>query len=172
MKVIFLDVDGVLNSTKTSVANGGYPFELNEFEAFDMHNIKLLQRFCDSSGVVIVFSSAWRLSNTASEVSKVWELPVIDVTPNIWGQPRGVEIKQWLEENPKVTHYAILDDTDDMLEEQQGNFVLTDPDDGLKWKDFLRMCSILDESPLQGKARDRNWKTKTKAKADNGESWM
>ena len=60
MKVLFLDIDGVLNSTRTAVANGGYPHELHHREAFDWTSIKLLQRLCDSAGVLVVLSSAWR----------------------------------------------------------------------------------------------------------------
>ena len=44
MKVLFLDIDGVLNSTKTCVAFGGYPMELHHIEAFDKAAIRLIQR--------------------------------------------------------------------------------------------------------------------------------
>ncbi len=159
MKVLFLDIDGVLNSTRTNIANGGYPMELHHTAAFDWTSIKLIQRLCDTGGIQVVLSSAWRLWNTPAEVSKAFGLPIIDRTGGGAGGLRGDEIQAWLDEHPEVTHYAILDDTPDMLESQQGNFVHTSPQDGLLWADFSRLCGLLDVSPFDGAARDRNWLT-------------
>jgi len=166
MKVIFLDVDGVLNSLKTCIANGGYPFELTEYAAFDQNAIKLLQRFCDSSGVQVVMSSAWRMYNSVEDFREHLGLPVIDLTPmNLMGQYRfrGYEIEEWLETHKDlgITHYCILDDNSDMTPDQiENHFVQTDENEGFLWKDYLKMCKILDESPLQGEARNRNWRTR------------
>ena len=45
---------------------------------------------------------------------------------------RGAEIREWLRKNDKrVSHYAILDDMDNMLPEQQDHFVWIDPDIGI-----------------------------------------
>lgn len=157
MKVLFLDVDGVLNSTRTNVANGAYPMELAHREAFDWTTIKLLQRMCDAGGIEVVLSSAWRQWNTAAEVGAAFGLPVVDVTP-VLGGPRGGEIQQWLDAHPEVTHYAIVDDDPDMLETQMSNFVKTDPLDGLRWADFARLCDMLGVSPFDGQARNRAWR--------------
>lgn len=160
MKVIFLDIDGVLNSTKTSTAVGGYPHELHHKYAFDWMAIKLLRRLADSSGVQFVLSSAWRLYFPFEEVAQAFELPIIDATPaaSSDGTERGYEIRDWLNAHPEVTNYVILDDYADMLEEQMSNFVKTDPHEGLGWNDFSRVCMILGESPFAGEVRDRDWR--------------
>ena len=160
MKVIFLDIDGVLNSTKTSQAMGGYPQELYEREAFDWMAIRLLQRLADSSGVQFVLSSAWRLYFSFEDVAKAFDLPIIGATPSSSadGTERGYEIRDWLTVHPEVDAYVILDDDPDMLEEQMSNFVKTDTNEGMSWKDFSQVCSILGESPFAGEVRDRNWR--------------
>ncbi|MDH0863237.1 HAD domain-containing protein [Mitsuaria sp. GD03876] len=92
MRVPFLDIDGVLNSSKTAVAFGGYPLELTHIGAFDRVAIRLLHRFCDSARVQVVLSSAWRLHHPFADVGKALGLPIIDATPWLCGQPRGFEI--------------------------------------------------------------------------------
>ena len=156
MRVLFLDIDGVLNSTKTCVAFGGYPMELQHIEAFDKAAIKLIQRLCDSSGVQIVLSSAWRLTHHFGDVAKALALPIIDRTPNLLG-PRGNEIKAWLDKHVEVTHYAIVDDDADMLDYQMPFFVQTSHFEGLTWADYCKLCAIFGEPPYAGEVRDRNW---------------
>ena len=60
MKVIFLDVDGVLNS-----AQDGYSIRLKT----DSH-LKLLQYIVKETGAKIVLSSSWRIG-LAKEVSRI-----------------------------------------------------------------------------------------------------
>jgi hypothetical protein len=160
VKVLFLDIDGVLNSTKTCVAFGGYPLRLEELGAFDHVAIRLLQRLCDSAGVVICLSSAWRLDNDFKDVGAAFGLPIIDRTPSSLG-PRGREIQQWLDAHPEVEQYAIIDDDGDMLPEQMPRFVHTDGHEGMTWADFTKLCSLFGESAYAGSPRHRNWKTKS-----------
>lgn len=161
MKVLFLDIDGVLNSTKTCVATGGYPMELHHRSGFDWMAIKLLQRLCDSSGLQIVLSSAWRLHHHYDEVAGAFDLPIIGATlsssPD--GHQRGFEIRDWLARHPEVTAYAIIDDDPDMLEEQTPYFVHTSGYEGMTWANFTQLCNILGENPMAGEVRDRNWKS-------------
>jgi hypothetical protein len=157
MKVLFLDIDGVLNSTRTCVAFGGYPHDFREMGAFDRVAIKLLQRMCDSTGVQVVLSSAWRILHTVKEVRDALELPIIDATPNL-GTKRGEEIAAWLKEHPEVETYAIVDDDSDMLPEQQDHFVHTSGHEGLTWDAFTKLCEKLGASPYEGEPRNRNWR--------------
>lgn len=157
MRVLFLDIDGVLNSTRTSVAHGGYPHELTHTEAFDWVAIKLLQRLCDSSGIQVVLSSAWRLTHDYKDVAKAFDLPIIDSTPSLLGC-RGDEIQHWLDNHVEVTNYAILDDDPDMLESQWTHFIHTRGAEGMTWADFSRLCQIFGESPFSGEVRQRNWR--------------
>lgn len=156
MRVIFLDIDGVLNSTKTCVAFGGYPLELHHIDAFDQVAIRLLRRLCDSSGIQIVLSSTWRKTDHWADVGKALGLPIIGDTPVMLGV-RGEEIAAWLALHPEVKAYAIIDDDSDMLPEQMARFVKTDVNEGMTWADFQRLCALFGEPPYAGEVRERNW---------------
>lgn len=158
MKILFLDIDGVLNSVRTAVAFGGYPMELHHLAAFDAAAIRLIQRLCDSAGVQVVLSSAWRKSHTAAEVGKALGLPIIDSTPCHTDGRRGGEIKAWLDAHPEVKAYAIIDDDSDMLGEQLPFFVHTNGEEGMTWADFRKLCSLFGESAYAGSPRNRNWR--------------
>lgn len=57
---------------------------------------------------------------------------------------KGNEIKEWLTRYGKqVSHYAIIDDTDDMLSEQQTHFVQTNPCIGITKADAEKVIEIL-----------------------------
>lgn len=157
-RILFLDIDGVLNSVKTSVAFGRWPHDITpkELSLFDTAAIALLQRLCDSAGIQIVLSSAWRLSHDFKAVGEAFGLPIIDRTPALPG-PRGEEIAAWLAAHPEVTDYAIVDDDPDMLPGQLHRFVHTDGYEGLTWGAFKRLCGLFGENPYAGEARPRNW---------------
>jgi len=161
MKVLFLDIDGVLNSVRTCVAFGGYPMKLEHIAAFDLVAIRLLHRLCDSAGVVVVLSSAWRLSHPFKEVGDALGLPIIDRTPSLPG-PRGAEIAAWLAEHPEVETWAIVDDDADMLDGQLPRFVHTNGEDGMAWKDYAKLCEIFGANPYEGEPRARHWRNGAK----------
>lgn len=128
MKVIFLDIDGVLN-----VITQGH----DEFGGiFHKHFEDNLRFIIDETQAKIVLSSSWRL-NGLDEVQRMWKgrnLPgeLIDVTPNLTygvdfrtSTPRGKEIQMYLDNNPDVESFVIIDDDNDMLESQMPFFVRT-----------------------------------------------
>jgi hypothetical protein len=143
MKVLFLDIDGVLNSRRSCVANYGYPhdFSQSNMRMFDVVALGLIQRLCQLHLIKVVISSSWRNHHPWQEIGKGLDLPVIDSTPRLVG-PRGKEIAAWLEAHPEVETYAILDDDPDMLPDQQGCFVHTNGMEGLLFRDFLKLCAI------------------------------
>jgi hypothetical protein len=156
MKVIFLDIDGVLNSFRTCIATGNYPHGLDKgLKHFDWIAIRLLQRLSDSTGVVFVLSSSWRILHDYKDVGKALDLPIIDATKRLDG-PRGAEIAEWLSRHPEVELYAILDDDSDMLDGQLACFVQTSAYEGLSWANYCRLCSILGASEFEGEARGRD----------------
>jgi len=156
VKVLFLDIDGVLDSVRSAIAFGGYPTGLEDIGAFDPIAIRLLQRLCDASGAQVVLSSAWRTFVDFRAVGAAFGLPVIDQTPLLLGQ-RGDEIHAWLCEHPQVEQYAIVDDNDDMLPGQMSRFVQTCGFDGLRWGDYVRLCELFGVDPEAGEPRDRHW---------------
>lgn len=160
-RVLFLDIDGVLNSRRTHHALGQYPMELEHLAGMsDPVALRMLQRLCDSAGVSVVLSSAWRKIYAFEDVGKALGLPIIDATCD-WCRKgltqRGEEIQEWLDRHPDVEHWAIVDDGNDMLPSQQSRFVRTSEREGLTFGAFLRICSLLQASPGEGEPRVRNW---------------
>lgn len=133
MKVLFLDFDGVLNNAgsflyehnrrkrdeKRSKQPGekGIPGQVNE--TFCNVNAANLQMVLDKyKDLKIVISSTWRTMFTLEwlkaklEEYHIDSTNVIDKTPDRKDGERGLEIKQWLDQHPEVTHYIIVDDND------------------------------------------------------------
>ena len=129
MKIIFLDIDGVLNV----IPDGRDIFG----PIFDKNFTTNLENIIISTGAKIVISSSWRFDGI-EKIKSMWKfrnLPgeVIDITPDCtqlnfeyFDQvERGHEIQDWLNRNPQVKKYVILDDDNDMLRSQISNFVRT-----------------------------------------------
>lgn len=121
--ILFLDVDGVLNSLKTG---GRY--------ALKKKCLRRLQEIVEKTGCEIVLSSTWRKDEYALKrlrrVLKYRNIEIMDITPILY-KPRGYEIEHWMIVNSYDGVYAILDDDSDMLEEQLPNFFQTDPEFGI-----------------------------------------
>ena len=131
-KVLFLDIDGVLNPKwwyrkKHVDIYGG---------AFDPKAVANLAQIIEKTGAEIVISSSWKELGL-SKLRNMWKerkLPgkIVDVTPDYMTDEmllnadlndtdidhlyiRGSEIKGWLKmHGADVSHYVIIDDMDDM----------------------------------------------------------
>lgn len=143
MRVLFLDIDGVLNSTASCIAFNGYPhdFTPSGLNKFDHVAIALIRKLCKVGNVKVVLSSTWRLEFTPEQTSDGLGIPCIDRTKSLPGT-RGVEINEWLSRHPEVEVYAIVDDNSDMLPEQMERFVQTHMDDGLTLREFRKLCAL------------------------------
>ena len=164
-KILFLDIDGVLNTERQHdhCVEAGEAYVDNFGYAYDPVAVANLKRIVDETEVDIVISSSWKFWGL-STMQKLWasrELPgkVVDVTPNhvsdelllsvdlsIMDMPagKGSEIKEWLDtKGNQVINYAILDDVPDMLPEQQSHFVQTDPRVGITKDDAEKIIEIL-----------------------------
>jgi hypothetical protein len=144
-KVLFLDIDGVLNSRRSVIATGAFPhcFDDNNKKRFDWIAVGLIRELCEKEGASIVLSSSWRHGrNAVHECANGLDLPIFDKTPDLPGV-RGEEIQDWLNRHPEVIHYAIVDDNSDMLESQADHFVQTSEEDGLLFGDFVALGRIL-----------------------------
>lgn len=133
IKVIFLDIDGVLN-----VISQGH----DEFgPKFHQHFMDNLRWIVEETDAKIVISSSWRYAGIEA-MKGMWNKrglagEIIDVTPDCAklvergtfkyydAVERGHEIQQWIDEHPGIDSYVILDDDNDMLESQRENFVRT-----------------------------------------------
>ena len=166
MKLIFLDVDGVLNSERNVAAHKRYPHPfVPGAEGFNSHMdeldplaINMVKRLCDETGASIIISSSWRLIIPRPQVwiAKLheyfkWEdAPIIGITPTSSSGFRGGEINafigRWNDEHPedKVEEFVILDDSSDFFPDQP--LVRTDPTNGFLFYDFVRALHVLDRS--------------------------
>lgn len=151
MKVIFLDIDGVLNSSRSCAAFGGFPFPGRKRERdwgkFDEVAIGLLRRIVKQTGASCVLSSSWRLGMSEGEMLDLANrlgVPLIGRTrSNAGREPRGAQIQDWLDEHQDVQCYVIVDDDSDVLEEQQEFFVKVQFADGLSFHNHLDATRIL-----------------------------
>lgn len=152
MKILFLDIDGVVNSRRTALAFGGYPHDFSPagMARFDPVAIAMVRRLCRETKTSIVLSSTWRLHFTVAEVAAGLDLPVIDHTPNSPAgyDGRGHEIAAWLAAHPEVDSYAIVDDQAVMLPEQAAHFGQTDEACGLSLDDYDRLYMILTDTDM------------------------
>jgi hypothetical protein len=148
MKILFLDIDGVLNSYRSCFATGNFPHKPSELEHFDMIAVGLIRKVCEETNTKIVLSSTWRMNKNWVELKDTLNLPIIDRTPvhysSIRDGQRGEEVREWLTQHPEVKQYAIVDDGNDFLLEQQPYFVKTDFAEGLSYKNYLQLKEILD----------------------------
>lgn len=128
MKVIFLDIDGVITSVRTSWYN------------FDIHALHFLRWICNTADVKIVISSTWRYQYTKAFWTTIFQDTLHDDfrTPHIVSTDRrGGEINAWLKKHKEVKRYLILDDDSDMLKSQIKSFRKTRSMDGLMSDDMM-----------------------------------
>ena len=145
--VIFLDIDGVLNSQRSCAALGGFPYPLSpqNWHLFDPVAVGLLRRVVQKTGAVCVLSSSWRgLLDDLEPLASTIGVPIIDKTRSTVGRERrGDQIRDWLGANPEVAVWAILDDDRDMLDDQKDRFIHVGFRDGLSYQDHLDLILLL-----------------------------
>lgn len=117
-KIIFLDIDGVLNSMdyfeQTKDCKG--------YTEINPEKVKLLKEIVDRTGAQIVLSSTWRdlaqrenepehpMYTYLTDTLKEYGMEIADHTPYI-GQDRSKEIKAWLDnQQDKDVRFVSLDD--------------------------------------------------------------
>lgn len=137
MKVMFLDIDGVLNSqewyTERMEKEMSYDYPKDEFSP---ELVSKLNGLIKETKAKIVISSTWRISRSLSELKDLFRFvgvqgEVIGKTSSNqfrgkYGQcVRGKEIKEWIDEQREEVKYIIIDDDNGMLPEQQSRFIKT-----------------------------------------------
>jgi hypothetical protein len=105
MKVIFLDIDGVLNRDSTPNPRK-FPYIIDA---------QLLARFKElvrRIGAKVVLSSTWRVDPVGRLAARHYEVPFDDMCPDTPGTPRCEEMQASLRQHPEVIRYVVLDDDD------------------------------------------------------------
>lgn len=174
-KIIFLDVDGVLNHNAwfNWVHNHSEFLKEGGHRHIDPRSVERIIEICDKTGAGIVMSSSWRLwefYQTIKNLNRIRDLrPILErlvgITERTEDRFRGKEIADFLErcksgdfmtklgynlkkadiEFSKNPKYLILDDDNDMLDEQLDYFIHTDDRVGISIKDIEKSIKILNE---------------------------
>lgn len=158
MKIIFLDIDGVLNNMRTRETFEDYVF-------VDDNKILLLKQLIDKTNAKVVLSSSWRIGwqfkdknprcandevrlfEALQRKLKEFDIDMLSYTPHLWC--RGKEIDTWLNEwqGEKVDSFVILDDMPKQeFEPNASHLVQTDISKGLTLHDIDQAIKILNEA--------------------------
>lgn len=159
MKVLFLDVDGVLNCwTTKELTLHGYKFVERKF-------VKRVKRIVDETGCKIVLSSTWRkgyydlLKDKVSDedatdaddyvllhnMFQFYGIEIYSHTPMLNESHRGLEIEEWLKNTTdEVERFVILDD-DIRVYPYTENLVATFLDSGLTEELTDKVIKMLNE---------------------------
>jgi hypothetical protein len=140
MRILFLDLDGVINSSDYFKNRHHLPRPTRD--PIDAPTVPRLNTITDRTGAKIVISSTWRLQprpyQHPGQVEPLRQIlsahgitgEIIGTTPWFWkphsdhpeddtvviaGKERGHEIQAWLDQHPAVLSFVILDDDSDMV---------------------------------------------------------
>lgn len=161
-KVIFLDIDGVLNS---NFWNTDHQREISDGKYIDTDKVKLLSELVKKSGASIILHSGWRfwfgsdlkpLRSEAAYLTSLLEkegMAVAGMTPDLtteeirrtkkFSKVKADEILTWLKDHPETEKWVVLDDlelhNDDIAKCQ----VMIDPEQGLTESDVEKALGVL-----------------------------
>lgn len=125
MKVIFLDIDGVLNTSLTieQIHHEWKETGVRRIE-IDLERVEYLKRIVEKTDAKIVLSSSWRHFCTVKDkevvaryekmqqlldIFKIYGLSIYDITPK---DPNGIrenEIRTWME-GKEIDSFIVIDD--------------------------------------------------------------
>lgn len=168
-KMIFLDIDGVLNSRTFYTARQAMTdanFNLNddriqnfEMKELDITQLALLCQLVKETGAGICITSTWRTGKDplwfrlwfyrrGIEFPRdciLWKTGHLPDARNEAGHhiTRGTEIEQWMKDEKFTGKYVILDDDSDFLEHQNPYFVQTTHMNGFMWEHYDRALTLL-----------------------------
>ena len=144
MKVIFLDIDGVLNKigqvNRTTTRWNGYI-------GMEPSLVRLFNDLAKKTGAKVVLSSSWRTDDDWEKTMRDNGLKCdfIGRTRQLHSESkkdgRGLEVKDWLDSHPDVKQYAILDDDTDFVPGQ--HLVKTNYEKGLTPEDCKKVEKYL-----------------------------
>ena len=155
MKVIFLDVDGVL-CTPLSVALSNLLRLPMDRQLFDPAALFWLRRLVKTTGAAVVLSSSWREELYRDEpvcravIDNLYRTlarnhtPITDVTPILEQGGKGAEIAAWLQAHP-CRGYAVLDDRDcfGSAPAVGEHWIQVPPERGLRYREHLAAWQLL-----------------------------
>jgi len=120
--LIFLDIDGVLNSTQHAImCKRSNQRAYWDFCPLCKSNLMYILEECKDKDIKFVISSTWRLVYSMEELKTIFKKEgfhdvdlIIGKTPKRLTSQRGDEIEMWLDDNKYKGKFAIIDDDVDM----------------------------------------------------------
>jgi hypothetical protein len=157
MKVIFLDIDGVLNSEEF--------LKNNPNQAINRNGVSILKNIVNKTGAVIVMSSGWRLwfddnmmpkdgySQCLYDILCAFDIKLFGKTPDFsteeirtrrtFSHVKAKEIIAWLDEHKTVEKYVVIDDLDLINEEINEHLVRTNGQVGITEEDAMGVIDMI-----------------------------
>jgi hypothetical protein len=151
MKIIFLDIDGVINS---ELYYKSVNTKKKNWSRFDPKAVEMIKRLVEEFNARIVISSLWRFAMKKELAQELKASGLINFLDKDWQTPvlqlghRGKEIKLWLDQHPDIVEYVIIDDDSDILEEHLTRFVKTEIHDGMQEEHYYMAREILEDETL------------------------
>lgn len=154
MKVIFLDIDGVLNNDETE------EYTPEGYLGIDDILLARLKKIVENTQAKIVLTTSWKDYWDKDETNckkdglyinekfKKFGLKVYDKTID-GGFDRGKGINKYLEDHKEVTNFLIIDDymfKDFARYDYVKNMIYTDAEDGLSTSDAIEAINILNNN--------------------------
>lgn len=165
-KLVFLDIDGVLNSQRFYENNVESIKKETDWPRCDIDQRACirLQDIIKRTGAKVVISSTWRLNYYDFLVRFLSEYGIDVIGKTGRGCRdcvRGNEIYRWIKDNEEICgdywkykKYVILDDDSDMLYWQKDNFVHVNSQIGLSLSDVEIAVSMLNQSVDAAEVRE------------------
>jgi hypothetical protein len=156
MNVIFLEIEGVLTTARTSIA-----FNESKMRTLDPVAVRMIASICKQSDMKIVISSNWRIDapvradfvldfcfNGGAPLVKYmlkgknWRTPIFLDHRN-----RETEINTWLALHP-TTNIKIVIDDETVGESLESYLVKTLPYEGFSFENYLQAIKIIEDKAL------------------------
>ena len=150
-EVIFLDVDGVINSWNSQQRDFEVKLNLKTLR-FDPTCLENLRVLVERTGADLILSSSWRFDDDALGAAPLINLEarLAEKGMRLAGRTgctlawRDDEINAWLQEHPDVESYVILDDVNDNFRgDNLRRWVATNEGIGLTSEDVQKAEKIL-----------------------------
>lgn len=143
MRVVILDIDWVLTSWRTALADMPVP-------GWDPVACRMMSWLLNGADARFVICGAWREARTRHQMLALLEeggLPAARLHSD-WATPeadgRAGEIMAWLATHVDVREWCVIDNGIGLVETLAARWVETDPDHGLSLDNVLRACALLE----------------------------
>ena len=136
-KIIFLDIDGVLNISESIVEHNN-----KYFSDMDEDKINYLNNICKKFNIKIVLSSSWRDNNSIEDTNDFFKYKgiknkIVDYVEQF--KDKNEAIREYIEKN-NIKDFIVIDDEDKVLKGFDSSNILktTDGINENKYQELLR----------------------------------